>query len=458
MMKARFNPLYVLIGIFFFWGFVAASNTVLIAAFKQNFSLTQFQSQLVDSAFYAAYFLGSLAYFLQGRKGNDASQKYGYKRLLTFGLTLSAIGAFGFIPASYLSSFPLMLASLFVVGLGFSIQQIVVNPLLLNLGSDENGARRINLAGGINSLGTTIGPLLVSFVLFGSISSGNNSLKMDDLPIPYTILGFAFLIVAFIVQLSRMPVIAKKEISETVNSFKVDANALWGMLAIFCYVGVEVALQSNLPAYVKSDNVLGLSEANSVHYISLYWGCLMIGRLCASIEVFKLPKALIVPGRFIISAVVYAIIMGVNWLKGSPMIDFLYFAPFVLIFPIIISITSNLPRKSMLALCGLGVLCCILAVTMPGNVGLFAILIGGLCCSILWPCIFALALRDKKGEQAMLSSLLIMMILGGAFLPPLQGYIADISNITIGYTVPMIGFVVLILFAFRNKEITAVAK
>lgn len=440
---------------FFFWGFVAASNTVLIAAFKENFDLSQFQSQLVDSAFYAAYFLGSLFYFLQGRKGRDASQRYGYKKLLIFGLCLSAVGAFGFIPASYYASFPMMLASLFIVGLGFSVQQIIANPLLLNLGSNENGARRINLAGGINSLGTTIGPLLLSFALFGGLVDGESTLKMSDLPIPYTILGTAFLLVALFVSLSKIPQVVKNDNALVLKSFKVDANAIWGMVAIFCYVGVEVTLQSNLPAYIKSDMVLGLSESASVHFISLYWGCLMIGRLCASLEVFKLPKALTVPSRFIMAALVYGIIVGVNYIKGSPMDDFLNFLPFVFIFPLLISFTKNLPRKSMLAVCTLGLICCICAIAIPGMVGLFAILVGGLCCSILWPCIFALTLSGKTGEQAMLSSLLIMMILGGAFLPPLQGFLADLSNITLGYIVPLLGFVVLFLFAFRNKEIKA---
>lgn len=439
---------------FFFWGFVAASNTVLIAAFKENFNLSQFQSQLVDSAFYAAYFLGSLAYFLQGRKGVDASIKFGYKKLLIFGLCLSALGAFAFIPASYFSSFPMMLGALFVVGLGFSVQQIVVNPVLLNLGSDANGARRINLAGGINSLGTTIGPLLVSFALFGQIG-GNSALQMQDLPIPYAILGGAFILVAFVVAMSKIPEVDIDENALKNKHFKLDANAIWGMAAIFCYVGVEVTLQSNLPAYVKSDLVLGLSEKASVHFISLYWGCLMIGRLCASIEVFKLPKALTIPGRFVLAAIIYAVIVGVNYIKGSPMEDFLAFLPFVFIFPLLISITNNLPRKSMIAMCALGLICCICAIAIPGKIGLFAILIGGLCCSILWPCIFALSLHNKKGDQAILSSLLIMMILGGAFLPPLQGFVADLSNITFGYLIPFLGFAVLLFFALRHKEIKA---
>lgn len=155
-----------LVIVFFFWGFVAASNDMLIPVFKKWFVLSQVQAQLVMWAFYAAYFIGSLIFFLISLK-SDVLQKFGYKKTLAFGLVLSAIGAFLFIPAAASANFWFFLTALFTVGLGFSVQQIVANPLAIRMGSADTGAHRLTLAGAVNSLGTTIGPILVGIALFG---------------------------------------------------------------------------------------------------------------------------------------------------------------------------------------------------------------------------------------------------------------------------------------------------
>ncbi|MEO8762410.1 MAG: MFS transporter, partial [Bacteroidia bacterium] len=164
--QKKSSSLWVLYSIFFFWGFVAASNTVLIGTFKAHFKLSQFQSQLIDMAFYAAYFLGSLIYFFYSRFKGDLLNKIGYKTGLVIGLIISAIGSLGFIPAASAESFPMMLASLFIVAIGFTLQQIVVNPYVMVMGSPETGAHRVTLGGSINSFGTTIGPLLISYAIF----------------------------------------------------------------------------------------------------------------------------------------------------------------------------------------------------------------------------------------------------------------------------------------------------
>lgn len=190
--------------VFFFWGFVAASNTVLIGLFKDNFTLTQFQSQLVDLAFYVAYFVGAALYYIFSNLFGDPINKIGYKKALVIGLLISALGAIGFIPAANMHSFTLMLISLFVVGLGFAMQQIVANPYVIALGDPATGSNRVSLAGGINSLGTTIGPLLINFAIFGSMT---NSIKVgiEGVKLPYIILSLAFVLVAVIIAISKLP-------------------------------------------------------------------------------------------------------------------------------------------------------------------------------------------------------------------------------------------------------------
>lgn len=169
--QTKWSQFLSLVIVFFFWGFVAASNDILIPVFKKWFVLSQVQSQLVAWAFYAAYFVGSVIFFIISLK-SDILQKFGYKKTLAVGLTISAIGAFLFFPAAASANFWFFLTALFIVGLGFSVQQIVANPLAIKMGSASTGAHRLTLAGGINSLGTTIGPILIGLALFGT---GNKS-------------------------------------------------------------------------------------------------------------------------------------------------------------------------------------------------------------------------------------------------------------------------------------------
>ena len=206
------SSLATLISVFFFWGFVAASNTVLIGVFKNNFSLSQFQSQLVDLAFYIAYFAGSLIYFLVSVVYGDPLNKIGYKKGLVIGLILSACGALLFIPATSIQSFSFFLSALFVVGLGFCLLQIVANPFVIALGNPATGSHRINLAGSINSLGTTIGPLVMGFAIFGNIhTTGAANAGIDTLKMPYVILAAVFLLYALFLSFSNLPTITNTE-------------------------------------------------------------------------------------------------------------------------------------------------------------------------------------------------------------------------------------------------------
>src|SRR6201997_996118 len=190
MSKSKGSSLGILLGVFFFWGFVAASNTVLIGLFKKNFELTQSQSQMVDLAFYFSYFVGAGIYLIYSMLFGDPLNKIGYKKGLITGLLISAIGALCFIPAANNQSFEMMLGSLFIIGLGFSLQQIVANPYVIALGDPATGSHRVSLAGGINSFGTTIGPLLLAFAIFGSIKSSDKAFITSTLgeePISVTI-------------------------------------------------------------------------------------------------------------------------------------------------------------------------------------------------------------------------------------------------------------------------------
>ena len=156
MQKNR-APFITLITVFFFWGFVAASNDILIPVFKEKLNLEQWQSQLISVAFYLAYTVGSVIYLLLSRfYGGDILNKLGYKNGIALGLTISAFGTLLFYPAAEMVSFGLMITGLFIVALGFSLQQTAANPLVIVMGDASKGSQRLSLAGGINNLGTTI--------------------------------------------------------------------------------------------------------------------------------------------------------------------------------------------------------------------------------------------------------------------------------------------------------------
>ena len=203
--KTNFSAFLTLISVFFFWGFVAASNDILIPVFKEHLQLEQWQSQMISFAFYVAYTVGSLIYFsLSKVMGGDILNKLGYKNGIALGLVISAIGTLLFYPAAQTSSFFLMISGLFIVGLGFSLQQTAANPLAITIGDPKKGSQRLSMAGGINNIGTTIGPVIVSFAIFGSLAAGAKLENLESVKTPYLILGAAFLIAAVIFKFSSI--------------------------------------------------------------------------------------------------------------------------------------------------------------------------------------------------------------------------------------------------------------
>ena len=258
--KTNYKAFIALITVFFFWGFVAASNDILIPVFKKAFDLTKGESQLVSLAFYIAYTVGSLIYMgISLLLKEDIVNKIGYKNGLALGLGISALGTLLFYPAANTGSFPLMLSGLFIVALGFSLQQTVANPLAIALGPIKTGSQRLTLAGGINNFGTTIGPLIVSFAIFGASTSTNTEMSIESVKIPYLILGLAFLIVAVLLKVSSLPdkpetiVESESDVLNSRSSALKYPQLVLGMIAIFVYVGVEVSTASNLPAYMEEN-------------------------------------------------------------------------------------------------------------------------------------------------------------------------------------------------------------
>ena len=538
------SALTTLVTVFFFWGFIAASNGVFIPFCKTYFSIDQFQSQLVDFAFYGAYYLGALLLFvISSSLKKDILNSWGYKTGIVYGLLISALGAllmFPFIDGAKQGDTPvfyLVLLALFIVGLGFSLQQTAANPFVISLGEEKSGSQRLNLAGGVNSFGTTIGPIVIALIIFGSSPlSGdelnemilNNEIKLTTIQYLYIGVGLLFLAASALFYFSKkLPNSKTNELFEPANKAKnililltiiiaicfglifstyttsnnisssVETNRLslliialiavigcifyanskasknskgWGamkypqlvlgMLAIFTYVGVEVTIQSNLGELLKSVsdkvknlNPLGLKVMNDAEiapFISLYWGGLMIGRWVGAITVFNPSKGLKKWLLIIVPYIAFGVILLVNYGK--------YTSFEILLFSICIAtqvggflIAKDKPIRTLKIFSSLGIIGMIIGVFTSGNLALYALLSGGLFCSIMWPCIFTLSLTGLGKYTAQGSAFLIMMILGGAIIPPLQGKLADIFSIQSSYWIAVVCFVYLLFYSYKTK-------
>jgi FHS family L-fucose permease-like MFS transporter len=451
---AQFIPL---VTVFFFWGFVAASNDILIPVFKSAFNLSQSESQLVSLAFYIAYTVGSLIYIgISSLMKTDLINKIGYKNSLALGLVISAAGTLLFYPAANTGSFPLMLSGLFVVALGFSLQQTVANPLAIALGAVKTGSQRLIMAGGINNLGTTIGPLIVSFAIFGSATSGNSSMSIESVKIPYLILGGAFLLAAVFLKMSSLPdkpalIEAKIEDGSLKGSALKYPQLVLGMIAIFVYVGVEVSTASNLPAYMEED--LGFAIKDVAPYISLYWASMMIGRWTGAVEAFTDKVSLQKVLRFIAPYLAFGVFLLVNAIAKHDLAPFYVYALIILVLILADMSSKGNPARMLLIFSGVGILALIVGMFTTGMVSVYAFTSVGLFCSTLWPCIFTLAVSGLGKHTSQGSSYLIMMIMGGGLISWLQGYVSGFTGIQYSYIVGVLCFLYLAFYAVKASSI-----
>jgi len=450
--KTNYKALIALITVFFFWGFVAASNDILIPVFKKAFDLTKGESQLVSLAFYIAYTVGSLIYMgISLLLKEDIVNKIGYKNGLALGLGISALGTLLFYPAANTGSFPLMLSGLFTVALGFSLQQTVANPLAIALGPIKTGSQRLTLAGGINNFGTTIGPLIVSFAIFGASTSTNTEMSIESVKIPYLILGLAFLIVAVLLKVSSLPdkpetiVESESDVLNSRSSALKYPQLVLGMIAIFVYVGVEVSTASNLPAYMEEN--LGFLTKDIAPYISLYWASLMIGRWSGSVEALSEKPNIRQILKFILPYLAFGVFLIVNAIAKHDLTPFYVYALIIVVLIVADIISKGNPARMLLIFSMLGIIALLVGMSTDGLTSVYAFTSVGLFCSTLWPCIFTLSISGLGKHTSQGSSFLIMMIMGGGIVSWLQGFVADQTSIQASYIIGVFCFAYLAFFS-----------
>ncbi|QEC58431.1 sugar MFS transporter [Flavisolibacter ginsenosidimutans] len=610
----NYGALTTLVTVFFFWGFIAAGNSIFIPFCKHYFHLDQFQSQLVDFAFYTAYYFGALGLYLYGAFGGlDLVAKWGYKKSIVYGLLFSALGAVAMIVAVNANAFAGMLVGLFIVALGFSLQQTAAQPFAISLGDPATGTGRVNLGGGVNSFGTMIGPIVVAFALFGTTAAVSDekiqSLGLSKVIVLYVCVGILFIAAAALFYFSKKvpagistekqeksskaltallvmtglliimfaPVFSSYNSKEAkrietleketgdentkavallqstvapadsvfAKSFFADKSdavinkqldslnqinpaniaavktiksgndaraaeiatlkhpleqkrmywlfgalavvvitllfsnasaqrnpAGWGamqypqlvlgMIGILVYVGVEVTIVSNISELLKQPAFGSIPSSQAAPYISLYWGSLMIGRWAGSVSVFNLKPSTKQLMTILVPIIAFGIVVAVNAISQYDVRPLYLYIVCVLVQIVAFYISKDKPARTLLIFASLGMLAMLIGLFSTGNFAIYAFLSGGLFCSIMWPAIFTLSVTGLGKYTTQGSAFLIMMILGGGIIPPIQGKLADFlqsrstevgTGIHQSYWVPVVCFAYLAFFAFAVKGI-----
>ena len=454
------GPFATITLLFFFWGFITVMNDVLIPFLKESFTLSYFQAGLVQFAFFGAFFVISLLYFFFSIGGSDPINRIGYKTTIVIALFICALGCGLFSPAAAAGSYAFFLAALFLLATGVTLLQIAANPYAAVLGKPENASARLNLAQGLNSLGTTLAPIAGGLLLY-KVFAKDGVVTLDAIEVPYLIFAGMFVALAIVVMFCRLPDIGSDSLKEESGNALSFPQLRLGMIAIFLYVGAEVAIGSYLVSFMADENVMGWDESIASLYLAFYWGGAMIGRLCGAIALSdsnnaKKPLYMILTAAALLG-VIY-VVTAIRFDNGQITTSFL-------------SVTELIPYCGIVGLClaafavGRGspamvltifsaFLIVLLAISAfgSGRVALWAALGAGLFNSIMWSNIFTLAIDDLGEHTSQASSLLVMMIVGGALFPLLMGYAADNIGIRTAFLVPAISYLYIAFYGWWNHQ------
>lgn len=383
-------PFILITSLFFLWGFAHSILDVLNKHFQDTMEITRTRSALIQAVVYGGYFIMALP-------AGNIIRRFGYRAGVLTGLVLYGVGALLFIPGGRIGSFEFFLFSLFVIGCGLTCLETAANPYVTVLGDPEGSERRLNLAQSFNGLGWICGPLVGGFFLFAG---------GGDVSTPYAIIGCIVLAVALVFARVKLPEIGdtpaprmKEESTDSRGLWK-EATFTFGLVALFLYVAAQTGINSFFINYATETAGISAHEA-SVWLSFGGMGLFMAGR------------------------------MGGSWLMRS------------------------VRAEKVLTACAVGAVASMAAVILlPGKAGWYGLLCCFLCESIMFPTIFALALRKTGSNTKRASSFLIMSIVGGAIAPILMGIIADTSSMATGFSVPLVCFVVIAVYAYRYKAIS----
>ncbi|MBQ9246729.1 MFS transporter [bacterium] len=434
------------------WGFITSLNDVLIPYLKGVYSLSHFQANIVQFAFFGAYFVGAFIFYLFARKGKDPITKIGYKNTLVIGLIIAAVACFLFaMTAKANLSFSIFLMTLFLLGVGLTFLQIAANPFVSIIGDRQTASSRLNLTQAFNSLGTTLGPALGGYFVFNYFAK--NATGTDAVFIPYLFLACLLLAVTVFIYTSKIAYTEKgqEQTMEGESIFK-KPYVLLGALGIFFYVGAEVSIGSNFVSYMKE--MLNKPENVASAFLSYYWGGAMIGRFLGAVSLSNAKASNKLIYMILLAVASFLIIFLVNYsLHGLVFHQVWFFIVFIVLNFIFFYLGKGKPALSLsiFAMVNLGLI--ISSFIAAPQVAVWCILAIGLFNSIMWGNVFTLAIDGLGKQTATASSLLIMAIVGGALLPPLHGLLADAIGIKYSFLIPMLSYCYLCFYGLKGYKI-----
>jgi MFS transporter, FHS family, L-fucose permease len=460
------GPFSIMTVLFFMWGFMTVFNDILIPRFKEAFTLDYYHAMFVQFAFFSAYFVGSFFYFVISATTGDPIAKIGYKNGVIIGLLISAVGSALFWPAATMISYPLFLAGLFVVGLGFAMLQIAANPYVTILGPERTASSRLNLAQAFNSVGTTVGPLVGAYLIYNYfIKPGEHG--AESVKVPYLIFCGIFVFLAVVFFLIRLPHVGEGKVEPGMGALKYP-HVILGVLAIFMYVGGEVSIGSNLISFLGQKSVAGLDPVEASKYVSLFWGGMLIGRFMGAVELSEMKKVNKQISLVAIPIVCFLLFWVLrSWNSDQQQFDFAggwdivkNYLPLLALCWVLFQFGKALAGRTLLIFGTTIVILLAVSMVEGGKIAMWCIVGVGLFTSIGWPNIFSLALDGMGVYKSQVSSLLVMAILGGALLPPLQGKIADIlikggndHGLQISFIVPLIAYAYVAFYGWKGHRI-----
>ena len=413
-MKSLTNKTYrfafiMITSLFFLWGFAHNLDPILIPHLRKSFTLNTLQSSLIDSAVFIAYFVMALpAGFIM--------KKYGYKIGIIIGLLLFAVGSFLFIPAANTRLYIFFLSALFIIACGLTILETAANPYASLLGDPETSTQRLNFSQSFNGLAATLAPIIGARIILtkdytaaqldamsDTVKKGALASEASTVKTPYFILGLVILLVAVIFRFTKLPEIKDTERhaagKNILHAFRHN-QLKWGVITQFFYVGAQVCVFSFFILYASQS--ANLEKVKAADYLG--WGCgmaFMIGRFFGTFLM-----------RFINAEKLLAIYAAIN------------------------------------------VALCLIAIFGSGIITVAAVIGIAFFMSIMFPTIFSLGIKDLKGDTKFGSSLLVMSIVGGAILPPVFGYITDVTgNIQYAYSVPLICFMIIMYYGLKGYKV-----
>jgi MFS transporter, FHS family, L-fucose permease len=410
-----FMPLLIIFCLMFIWNLSRNINDVLIPHLKRALQLTDFQSSLVQSAFFGAYFCMSIpaGLFLK---------KFGYKNGIIAGLAIAGIGALLFYPAAETRIYPIFLLGLFVLASGFTFLEVTATPYVSILGDPEKASSRLSISAALGSLGASIGPWLAALMILHKEDVSVDYIKSlspdalnsflqseaDMVKQPYMYLIAVLVVLIIITKLTKLPEI------EHENATGEDKTSVWdalkfkhtrnGMFAEFCYMVAEVGMVSFIIRYCKFLELPGVTEQYAARYISAFMICVLIGRILGGYILTKFK-----PNRvlFVMSIITILLVAG--------------------------------------------------AITFQSIYSIYCIVLVGLSTSMVFPIVFTLSIKNLGIHTKSGSSLMFMCVVGGAFGPPIMGLISDNSSIRWAFIVPLLCYIVMAWYAKTGSKIEKIS-